>query len=68
MSTTAPRLNTPISRARPATRSYGKDEFKVHDLQNLGDKEMVFMTVEFKDSANKPMDLPAGVRPQAEAA
>jgi hypothetical protein len=48
--------------------SYGKGEFKVHDLQNLDDKEMVFMTVEFKDSANKPMPLPEGVRPQAAAA
>jgi hypothetical protein len=27
----------------------------------------VFMTVEFKDSANKPMALPEGVRPQAAA-
>ena len=48
--------------------SYGKGEFKVHDLENLGDKEMVFMTVEFKDSANQPMKLPEGVRAQAEAA
>ena len=48
--------------------SYGKGEFKVHDLENLGDREMVFMTVEFKDSANKPMPLPAGVRPQSAAA
>jgi hypothetical protein len=48
--------------------SYGKGEFKVHDLQNLDNFEMVFMTVEFKDSANKPMPLPEGVRPQAEAA
>jgi quercetin dioxygenase-like cupin family protein len=47
--------------------SYGLNEFKVHDLQNLGDREMVFMTVEFKDSANKPMQLPEGVRPQAAA-
>jgi quercetin dioxygenase-like cupin family protein len=47
--------------------SYGKGEFKVHDLENLGDREMVFMTVEFKESANKPMPLPAGVRPQAAA-
>jgi hypothetical protein len=29
---------------------------------------MVFMTVEFKDSANMPMQLPAGVRPQSAAA
>jgi quercetin dioxygenase-like cupin family protein len=48
--------------------TYGKGEFKVHDLENLGDKEMVFMTVEFKDSANTPMPLPEGVRPQAAAA
>src|SRR6476661_4495270 len=48
--------------------TYGKGEFKVHDLENLSDKEMIFMTVEFKDSANKPMPLPAGVRPQSEAA
>jgi quercetin dioxygenase-like cupin family protein len=48
--------------------TYGKGEFKVHDLENLGDKEMVFMTVEFKDSANTPMPLPDGVRPQAAAA
>jgi quercetin dioxygenase-like cupin family protein len=48
--------------------SYGKGEFKVHDLENLSDREMIFMTVEFKDSANKPMQLPAGVRPQSEAA
>jgi hypothetical protein len=47
--------------------SYGKDEFKVHDLQNLSDKEMVFMTVEFKDSANNPMPLPKGVQAQAAA-
>jgi quercetin dioxygenase-like cupin family protein len=48
--------------------TYGKGEFKVHDLENLGDQEMVFMTVEFKDSANAPMPLPEGVRPQAAAA
>ena len=48
--------------------SYGKGEYKVHDLANLDDREMIFMTVEFKDSANKPLPLPAGVRPQAQAA
>jgi quercetin dioxygenase-like cupin family protein len=47
--------------------SYGAGEFKVHDLENLGDRDMIFMTVEFKDSANKPMPLPAGVRPSAAA-
>jgi len=48
--------------------TYGPGEFKVHDLENLSDREMIFMTVEFKDSANKPMPLPANVRPQSAAA
>jgi len=41
--------------------SYGPGEYKVHDLENLGDKDMIFMTVEFLDSANKPLPLPAEV-------
>jgi len=45
--------------------TYAAGQFKVHDLQNVGDKEMVFMTVEFLDSANKPLALPAQVRPAA---
>jgi quercetin dioxygenase-like cupin family protein len=47
--------------------TYAKGAFKVHDLENLGEREMVFMTVEFKDSANQPMPLPEGVRVQAAA-
>jgi len=47
--------------------TYGAGEYKVHDLQNLGDKEMVFMTIEFLQSANKPLPLPAHVRQQAAA-
>ena len=47
--------------------TYGPGEFKVHDLENLGDQEMIFMTVEFLDSANKPLPLPDGVRPQPAA-
>jgi beta-alanine degradation protein BauB len=42
--------------------SYGPGEFKVHDLENIGDGEMVFMTVEFLDSANGPLALPEGIR------
>ena len=47
--------------------TYGAGEFKVHDLENLGDKDMVFMTIEFLQSANKPMPLPDKVRQQAAA-
>jgi hypothetical protein len=42
--------------------TYGHGQFKVHDLENLGDKEMVFMTIEFLDSANKPLPIPDKVR------
>ena len=45
--------------------TYGLGEFKVHDLENLGDKEMVFMTVEFLNSANKPLAIPDKVRAAA---
>jgi quercetin dioxygenase-like cupin family protein len=45
--------------------TYGSGEFKVHDLENLGDKEMVFMTIEFLNSANKPLALPEKVRAAA---
>lgn len=36
--------------------------YKVHDLENIGDAEMIFTTVEFLDSANKPLPLPDHVR------
>jgi hypothetical protein len=47
--------------------TYGPGQYKVHDLENLGDEEMVFMTVEFLNSANKPMAIPDSVRMQAAA-
>jgi len=45
--------------------SYGTGEFKVHDLENIGDGEMVFMTVEFLASANRPLALPDEIRRKA---
>ena len=48
--------------------SYGPGECKVHDLENIGNQEMVFMTVEFLHSANKPLPLPEHVRAQPSAA
>ena len=44
--------------------TYGAGEYKVHDLENLGDQEMVFITIEFLDSANKPLPVPDRVRLQ----
>jgi len=45
--------------------TYGPGQYKVHDLENLGDREMVFMTIEFLDSANKPLAIPDRVRAAA---
>jgi hypothetical protein len=42
--------------------SYRQGEYKVHDLENIGDEDMVFMTVEFLASANTPLVLPDEVR------
>jgi quercetin dioxygenase-like cupin family protein len=44
---------------------YGPGQYKVHDLENIGDQEMVFMTVEFLNSSNKPIALPETVRAAA---
>ncbi len=45
--------------------TYGPGEFKVHDLENIGDKEMVFMTIEFLNSANTALTVPSQVRAAA---
>ena len=47
--------------------TYGPGEYKVHDLENIGDKELVFMTVEFLASANRPLAIPQAVRGAAAA-
>jgi hypothetical protein len=49
---------------------YAPGEYKIHDLENIGDTELLFSTVEFKDSANAPLSVPESVRlaPQKKAA
>jgi len=42
--------------------TYGPGEYKVHDLENIGDTDLVFVTVEFMNSPNKPMAIPQAVR------
>ena len=34
----------------------------MHDLENLGDEDMIFNTIEFLDSANTPLPVPDRVR------
>ena len=45
--------------------TYGPGEFKVHDLENLGDQDMVFMTVEFDRGLGQ--QAAAGARHRAAA-
>jgi beta-alanine degradation protein BauB len=42
--------------------SYRRGDYKVHDLENIGDTELVFTTIEFLDSANEALPLPEAVR------
>jgi hypothetical protein len=42
--------------------SYEAGEYKIHDLENTGDTDLVFTTVEFLDSANEPLPVPDSVR------
>jgi hypothetical protein len=37
--------------------SFGEGEYLLHDLENIGDTELVFSTVEFLDSKNSPLPL-----------
>ncbi|MBN8997412.1 MAG: hypothetical protein J0H63_09990 [Rhizobiales bacterium] len=37
--------------------AYGAGERMIHDLENIGDTELVFVTVEFLHSANLPLRL-----------
>ena len=45
--------------------SYGPGESKIHDLENTGDAELVFVTVEFLDSTNAALPVPGEVRAKA---
>jgi beta-alanine degradation protein BauB len=47
--------------------NYGPGEYLLHSVENIGDTELLFTTVEFKDSANAPLAIPDSVR-LAEAA
>ncbi len=47
--------------------TYQSGEYKIHDLENIGDTDLVFMTVEFLDSANGALSVPDSVRRHAEA-
>lgn len=42
--------------------NFKSGEYMYHDLENVGDTELVFTTVEFLESANTPIKVPDDVR------
>ena len=46
------------------TRHYhfGPGEYMVHSVENIGDTELLFTTVEFLDGANRTLDVPEDIR------
>ncbi len=44
--------------------SYGPGEYLLHSVENIGDTDLLFTTVEFLQSANPPLPVPDGVRLQ----
>ena len=36
---------------------YGRGQYKIHDLENIGDADLWFTTVEFLNSANEPLEI-----------
>ncbi len=36
---------------------YGPGEYKIHDLENIGENELIFTTVEMKTGVNEPLPL-----------
>ena len=42
--------------------SYGAGEYLLHSVENIGDTDLLFTTVEFLRSANAPLPVPDGVR------
>ena len=47
---------------------FGQGEHLLHDLTNIGETDLGFVTVEFLESENEPLPLPEGVRLRHEAA
>jgi hypothetical protein len=47
--------------------NYGAGEYLLHSVENIGDTELLFTTVEFKQGANPPLEIPDHVRLKAAA-
>ncbi len=41
---------------------YGPGEYLLHSVENIGDSDLLFTTVEFKQSPNQPLPVPDSIR------
>jgi beta-alanine degradation protein BauB len=48
--------------------TYGPGEYLLHSVENIGETDLLFTTVEFKDSGNPPLEVPDSVRLQVPVA
>lgn len=48
--------------------NYGRGEYLLHAVENVGKSDLLFTTVEFKQSANAPLPIPDEVRMKLPAA
>ena len=42
--------------------SFGQDEYMMHAVENIGDTDLLFTTVEFLNGPNAPLYVPDGIR------
>jgi hypothetical protein len=60
------RVDYPVYKAGDTSfLKFAEGEFMVHDMENIGETDFVFITVEFLNSANAPIPLPDSVRNKA---
>ena len=45
--------------------TFGKDKDFTHSVQNIGDTDLLFTTVEYRNGANEPQPIPDCVRLKA---
>ena len=41
---------------------FGKNEFMVHDLQNIGKAHAIWTTIEYLEAPNRPLEIPSSIR------
>lgn len=42
--------------------TFGAGEHFIHSVENIGDTDLIFTTVEFLNGANRPLSIPDGLR------